>query len=221
MIAFHDRKGRLWCGRLDVAAALRMRDLAGTDVMELAINRDAVLEMAANPSQLANAAFALFLPQCERRGITDREFGKSLRGRMWGWWASPVLIAEMLVEEIGAFFDVPDLLPAKVKEGRSQRLTANDMWGKVYQFAAIAGVSPDDRTFGELLALADARRKHDWAQTACVLATIQNFAGMGRRTAISPADLDPTGGLAGQKPEFKVKGRDGIRALGMIFCGRG
>ena len=57
-------------------------------------------------------------------------------------------------------------------------------------------------------------------QTACVLATIENYAGYGRRSAVQPAGRDPTGGLgAGDKHELKVT-PDTLHTVARIFSRR-
>jgi hypothetical protein len=215
LIAFRDRKGRLWTGRLDVDAALRMRDLAGTDVMALAIDSSAGAAM--EPPRLADAVYALLLPQAAFYGVTDREFGKCLRGRLWGWYLTPRDLAEMLFAEVSAFFAVPELAPGHA--GKPMRNpTPEGLWGTLWQVAATAEVEPGPRTFGELIALADARRKNAWAHTASLLAWIENHAGMGSRRRVSPADRDPTGGMGkANRNELKIKGKDGVRSLALVF----
>jgi hypothetical protein len=192
LIAFRDRKGRLWTGRLDVDAALRMRDLAGTDVMELRINPAARADLT--PESVCNALYALLLPSAEARGISDHAFGRSVRGRFWGWYQTPRDLGEMFFTEADAFFDVAELAPGN--EGKAlANPTAEMLWGLLWQVAASAGVEPGPRTFGELIALADAHRKNAWSHTASLLAWIENHAGMGGRRHVSPAERDPTGAM--------------------------
>lgn len=197
MIAFRDRTGRLWTGRLDVSAAIRMRDLAGVDVMELALDPDAATTLGAEPSRLVDAAFAILLPSCEQRGVSDRQFGKALRGRLWGRAVNPGQLAEQIFDAIRMFFEIPELSPGKPKGGKepSEPLTASLVWGLVWRHAAVACVDPGPRTFGELVALCDAKRKHDWAQTASLISKIHNVNCYKRSDLKSPGECDPTGGL--------------------------
>lgn len=222
MIAFRDRKGRLWTARLDVAAAVRMRDLAGVDVMGLALGgQSEAVKLAADAERLANGLFALCLPSCEARGVSDREFGRCLRNRFWGHVIAPMALAEMIFEGVRDFFEVPRLSPGKPKGGGNAKVDAEDLWGDLWHMAAIAGVAdPGPRTFGELIALADGRRKHDWAQTATVLAMLHNTRAFGRGLAKQPADYDPTGALgAGKRNELKVN-RSTLHSVAAIFMRR-
>jgi hypothetical protein len=221
VIALRDRKGRLWTGRLDVDAALRMRDLAGTDVMALALDKDAVLALLGDHSRLADVAFAFFLPQCHARGVDDLAFARGLRGWFGWWYIRPEDLAEIILTAVNEFARVPELSPGKPKEagGASQPLTADRLWGFVWQVAGF-GVDVGPRTLGELVAIADGRRKHDWAQTAGVMSYVAGLGG----AKVTAADLDPTGGLGAEgKQELAVRGKDGIRALARIFgaAGRG
>ena len=225
MIAFRDRKRRLWTARLDVAAAVRMRDLAGVDVMALALGgQDEAVKLASDPPRLTNALFALCLPSCEARGVSDRDFGRSLRGRFWGYWLSPNDVTEMVFEGVREFFDVPELSPGKPKGKRGGKATAADLWGDLWRLAAIVGVDPDRRTFGELIALADGRQKFEWSRTACVLAMLHNTRAFGGGKARQPAEFDPTGGLgtASSKTEMKVD-KTTLRDVALIYsrAGRG
>lgn len=225
MIAFRDRKRRLWTARLDVAAAVRMRDLAGVDVMALALgSQEEAVKLASDPPRLANALFALCLPLCEARGISDREFGRSLRGRFWGHWLAPAALAEMVFEAVRDFFEVPELSPGKPKGKRGGKATAAGLWGDLWRLASIVGADPDRRTFGELIALADGRQKFEWGRTACVLAMLYNTRAFGGGKAKQPAEFDPTGGLgtAASKSELKVD-KTTLRDVALIFsrAGRG
>lgn len=220
MIAFRDRKGRLWTGRLDINAALRMRDLAGTDVMALALDKDAALALLGDHSRLADAAFAFFMPQCEARGLDDISFARGLKGRLWGWYIRPEELADMLLEELAAFVTVPELSPGKPKEREGEPQTAEQMWGFIWQVAGF-GVEIGPRTLGELFAISDGRSKHDWAQTACLMSYVAGVGGV----SVSADELDPTGGLAAthQTNELTIRGKDGIRSVFRIFgaMGRG
>lgn len=187
MIAFTDRYGRLWTGRLDVSAALRMLDLARLDVMSVGLG-----ESLPDHAVIANAVFAIVLPQAQLLEVNSDEFGRCLRG-----WFRPAVSKEELAgdlrDEIATFFDVPELSPGE--KGTADKTTAKGLWGAVYRMAAVAGVDPDRHTFGELVALADAKRKHDWSQTAQLIAKLHNVNCAKRSDLRDPAEFDPTGGL--------------------------
>lgn len=228
MIAFRDRTGRLWTGRLDVGAAIRMRDLAGVDVMELITDQNAADAFGANPSRLADAAFALVLPQCEQRGVDDRAFGDALWWRWWQIWnwrrnrVAPSELATVLFDGIGQFFAIPDLSPGEPKGSPpSDKPTAAMLWGLVWRHAAVSGVDAHHYTFGELVALSDAKRKHDWGQTACLRSTIHNANISKKSDAKTPAYFDPTGGLgAGGEQKLALTRENFVAFTGLLMGGR-
>lgn len=193
MIVFRDRTGRIWTGRLDTAAAIRMRDIAGEDVMELALSKQDATTFSLHPARLANALFAILLPTCERLGIDDVRFGRLLPGRRLFRPAVPTVLSEQLLSAILGFFECPEMLPGKPKDKSREPLTASKLWCYLWASASVAGVSPFSFTFGELAAMADAKRKHEWAQTSNLMAYIARAAG----AKITAADIDPTGALRG------------------------
>lgn len=223
MIAFRDRKGRLWTARLDVAAAVRMRDLGEVDVMGLALGgRPEARKLAEDTERLVNGLFALCLPSCEARGVSDREFGRGLRGRFWGHVIAPAGLAEMVFEGVRDFFEVPSIPISAAKSDRGGKVEPSDLWGNLWHLTSVAGVGhPGPFTFGELIAAADGRQKNEWSRTACVLAMLHNTRAFGRVKAKHPAEFDPTGGLgAGKRNELKIN-RSTLYSVAALFMGRG
>lgn len=190
--------------------------------MELVLDQAAADAFGADPSRLANAAFALLLPQCEQRCVDDRKFGRSLRGRLWGWRVPPEELAEQLFAGIGEFFAIPELSPGKPK-GRSENdePTPASLWGLVWRHSALSGVDAMRYTFGELVAMADARRKHDWAQTAFILSKIHN-SNISKKSEAKGADFfDPTGGLgAGGGQKLALTRENFLSFVGLMMGGR-
>lgn len=189
MIAFRDRKGRAWTRRLDVDAAVRIRGLAGLDVMALAADEAAAARYA-GPSpevsaEIADALFALFLPDAVAAGIDDRAFGRRLRVRADE-------LRTLLFEGVAEFFAMPG--PPPTGPG-GREATAEELWQDVYRLAGEAGIDPGPRTYGELAVLADGRRRAEWGRTAALRADVINSNPYRKGQAVRPADLDPTGGL--------------------------
>jgi hypothetical protein len=185
VIAIRDRKGRLWVGRLTLGSARRVRDLAGLDVMALVTDGGETDARLSRELGLAvDALFALFLPECAGDRMTAYRFGKRFRG------VRSKAIADAIREEVGDFFRVPG--PPAPKGGSGRTATAAELWQDAERMAGLVGADPDRSTFGELVAACEGRRRHDWAQTATVLSYLSGLCGK----AVSPASLDPTGGLA-------------------------
>ena len=79
MHLLRDRRGRIYPVRIDVAAALRLRDLAGVDLMAAAGDGGADLSAAAaDPVRCVDALAAAVLPQLLAGGVTPRAFGRRL-----------------------------------------------------------------------------------------------------------------------------------------------
>jgi hypothetical protein len=94
----------------------------------------------------------------------------------------------------------------------------------VYRLAGEAGVAPGPHTYGELAAMADGRRRFEWAQTAALRADVINANPFRRGSAIRPQDLDPTGGLkeAGTGGGIELTpDEQGIDLLARFFMGAG
>ncbi|QDT39724.1 hypothetical protein [Stratiformator vulcanicus] len=208
-----DRRGRLWSHRLDVAAAVRMRDLAGVDVMQLGLTQS----LPGSRAALVDAAYALLLPEAQRHSVSDREFGRLLRGRLWGWTVSPSDLADELLAELAAFFASPKLSPGEPKGDVERELTAADLWGDIYALAGLVGVDPGPLTYGELVALADSRRKHDWARTAELMALTFNLQ-VDREHRKPAAAFDPTGGLGAESTGSIEITADNLFDVAAIFC---
>jgi hypothetical protein len=209
VIAFLDRKGRTWAGRLDVDAAVRLRDLAGLDVMAAAVDRD-TRDMLAGPTPEATETVAaglywLFRPQAERLGVTPKAFYRGLRALDGGE------LRETLFEAIAAFFRMPGP-PAKAS-GDEPEPKAAELWRDLYRLAGEAGVPPGPHTFGELAAMADGRRRAEWGRTAHLRADIVNAAPFRRGAAVKPEELDPTGGL---KDSGRAKGERVIKPGNLV-----
>jgi len=220
MIAFRDRKGMAWSRRIDIDAAVRIRDLADLDVMALVTDEATSARIAGDEqdasADIVDALFALFLPDAERLGVTDRQFGKRLRG------VKADELRTMFFEGVASFFRMPGPEP---KQHGQRIVTAAELWQDVYRLAGEAGVAPGPHTYGELAAMADGRRKLEWAQTAALRADVINNNGFRRGAPVHPKELDPTGGLkdadAGGGGVELTPDENGIDLLERFFMGAG
>jgi hypothetical protein len=195
-----------------------MRDLADLDVMAIVTDSAAGehLRSAEGVTDIVDALYALFLPDAQRLGITDYRFGKRLRGVK----ASDLQAA--FFGGISAFFALPG--PA-TEGGQGREVTAAELWRDVYRLAGEACVAPGTYTYGELAAMADGRRRAEWAQTANLRADLINSNPYRRGPAIHPAELDPTGGLkeigTGGGGIELTPDDAGLDMLARFFCGAG
>lgn len=84
MKQFTDNKGRKWEITIEVAAAKRMRSLAGFDVMELIAfktGEKSLLErLESDPALLCDAIYAACKPFADAQGISDVDFGEAMAG---------------------------------------------------------------------------------------------------------------------------------------------
>lgn len=220
MIAFRDRRRQTWSRRIDVAAAVRMRDLADLDVMAI-VTDDATSDRLTDDEKQASAdivdaLFAVFLPDAERLKITDRQFGKRLRG------VKADDLRSLFFEGLAAFFRMPGPEP---KQTGQRIVTAAELWEDVYRLAGEACVAPGPHTYGELAAMANGRRRLEWAQTAALRADVINNNGFRRGAPVHPKDLDPTGGLkeadTGGGGVELTPDENGIDMLATFFMGAG
>jgi hypothetical protein len=219
VIAFADRRRTTWTRRIDVDGAVRMRDLAGVDVMTIVTDEATSARLAGDEkdaqADIVDALFALFLPDAARLGVTDRQFGKRLRG------VKADELRAMFFEGLAAFFRMPG--PEPVGTG-TREVTSADLWSDVYRLAGEASVAPGPHTYGELAALADGRRKLEWSQTAALRADVINANPFRRGTAVRPQELDPTGGLqdAGNGGGIELTpDENGLDMLARFFIGAG
>lgn len=61
----------------------------------------------------------------------------------------------------------------------------------IYESAGIAGVDPGPMTLRELLWMSEARGRHEWGQTAFILAKLHNVNCTKESDCITPDDCNP------------------------------
>ena len=164
-----------------------------------------------------NALCALLLPELRAAGVGDRAFGRRLAPRL-GWRRPRVSPhRDLLIAACRDFFDRPGPPAAAPAADAAPAPTAAQLWREVWRLAGCCGVDPRPLTFGELCALAEGRRRHDWPRTARVEAAAWAAAGV-------PADaaaLDPTGLLAeaaGARPAGAEVGPEDLSLLAAVYC---
>jgi hypothetical protein len=215
VIVLHPRRSPPIARRLDVAGAIRMRDVAGLDVMQVAADDDLWRLLAScdrSATELVvDAVYALCLPDADARGWTSRQFGRRLVSY------TPREFAVLLLGDIRAFFALPG--PPRKQTGSRLKITAEVLWGDVYALAGEVGIDPDPHTYGELVAQATGRSKAEWARTATLQAQVIN-SNKTDGLAVQPADLDPTGGLKESSGSrgMEIDGRDALFAMATAFC---
>lgn len=181
MVSIVNRRGHVWYQRLDVGAALRLRDLAGVDVMRLATGNDSMPDVA----RVVDCLYAILLPALG--GITPKRFGKLLRGDM-----TPEQLCELFVAGVQGFFHVH--APAKKRKSDHRReLTAEELWRELWRAAGAAGVDPTPRTYGEISALAEGRAMATWIQAGMICAAITNSTPGRKGPPASATDFAPEG----------------------------
>jgi len=79
MPKFKDRNGRDWTLDPTVAAAKRIKDLAGFELLDPDLART-IGRLAADPVLLVDVLYAWVQPQAETRDVTDIDFGEAIAG---------------------------------------------------------------------------------------------------------------------------------------------
>lgn len=79
MKAFKDSEGREWIVAVNVGTVKQVRALTGVDLLTVT---DGKLfgQLADDPVTLCNVLFALCRDQCEKRSVTDEQFGCAMAG---------------------------------------------------------------------------------------------------------------------------------------------
>lgn len=183
MVSIVNRRGHVWYQRLDVGAALRLRDLAGVDVMRLATGNDSMPDV----STIVDCLYAILLPALG--GITPKRFGKLLRGDM-----TPEQLCEVFVASIVEFFHAPGPKPKPSKAEREP--TAEELWRDLWRMAGAVGVDPRGLTIGELSRMADGHSRAIWPPAAMICATVANNAFGRKGAAVKPEAFDLSGALS-------------------------
>lgn len=78
MKVFKDSTNREWIITVNVGTAKAVRDLTGVDIFNL-YDREAG-RVFADPVLLVNVLYVLCKEQCEKRGLSDAQFGEALVG---------------------------------------------------------------------------------------------------------------------------------------------
>lgn len=182
MTTIVNRRGEVWYQRLDVGAALRLRDLAGVDVMRLASGDDPMPDVAG----VVDCLFAILFPVLG--GITPKRFGKSLRGNM-----TPEQLKETFQTSVVEFFKAPGPKPKPSKSNRGP--TAEELWRELWRMAGAAGVDPNGYTFGELSRMSEGYSRAVCPPAAMICATVASNAFGRKGAAIKPASFDLSGAL--------------------------
>lgn len=218
MIVLRHRWGRVWARRLDVAGAIRIRDLAGLDVMELFVDDDLHASyQTPNPEatgRIVDALYALFLPDVSRDRMTSRKFGRKLR------CMTAQELHNQFLEELGEFVALPNPRPIEESENQDDERpspTAAGLWEELWWTVGQAGVDPDHRTFGELRVIAQGYERSEWPRAARITAAVINSAPFRRGKAVSEAKLDPTGALKSASPGKQSLNKESFRGFARMF----
>ena len=90
-------------------------------------------------------------------------------------------------------------------------------WQLIWQLAGILGVDPGPLTLRELVWMAEARIKQQWAHTASLMALLANAHRDPKKgRAFKPADFDPTRKLA-PSPAWRELPKADVSILKQVF----
>jgi hypothetical protein len=146
MIVVRFKTGGMLTGRLDIGAAVRLRSV-GIDVL------DPDLEL--QPAACVNALYVILRPS-----MGELDFAAGLE-------SDPV---EVMREALSDFYqcDVSS-------EGDGGKANAAELWSAVWRAAGVAGVDPHGLTFGELMAMAEGRQRHEWDMQSALMSLTHNI----------------------------------------------
>lgn len=153
MRRFKDSTGRTWRLTIDVAALMRVRDLAGLDV--LATDGATLAQIVYHPTDFADVLLSLLDAD---DSLLDALDGDAL-----------ARAAEAFTAELTSFFPPPS--PSKRLAAASKPA---DPWRTLYRLAGILGVDPGPFTLRQLADMADGRRRSEWLHTSALLAMLFN-----------------------------------------------
>lgn len=86
MKTFSDNSGRVWTVTVNVAAIKRVRALCNVDLNSIVEIKDDKPEMellerlASDPVLLVDVLYAVCLPECEKKSVSDEDFGSAMAG---------------------------------------------------------------------------------------------------------------------------------------------
>jgi len=138
---FTDLKGRVWRVNLDVAAAMDLRRVLGVDLLG-----NGWAAWLTEPENCVNAAYVICRAEADRLGVSDRKFGRLVRG--------PVLpdLAEAVVEAVLEFLPEGGEAPIPIPgEDPKERKMPSATWENLFEAAGALGVDPRGFTVRQLM----------------------------------------------------------------------
>ena len=180
----------MWPVRLDLAAAERMRDLAGID--PVTPGSGWLEKLNSGPEPLVDALYAVLQPVADRFGVDDVRFAKLMQG--------PGVLkdaAEALNEAVEAFLPLREETEEALKAAEEQEggpppaKPLPEGWRMVWEFAGYVGVPPGPLTLRELLWMTRGRKELDsrnaWAPASQAISAAYLAAGV----RIPPDEINP------------------------------
>ena len=196
MKTFTDNTGRTWTLSVTVGTIKRVRALCGVDLANIITmesgktpNVGLLERLAADPVLLVDVLFAVCKPEADAKGITDEEFGRAMAGDAIELAATALRREPPLRGAKQAGADGTSRGSGIRRKNRSGPRSIDDL---ILRLAGIAGVNPDPLTLRELAALADARGRFEWEQTASLMALIVNLMRDPKKNkAVKAEDFNP------------------------------
>lgn len=94
MAAFVDRHNRQWSLEITPYSMKRVKELTGVHLGKiLADEMKPLSDLLLDPIAIVDVLYALCVPQCEQKGITDEQFGQALVGDSFESAVEALLIA--------------------------------------------------------------------------------------------------------------------------------
>lgn len=176
----------MWCCRIDIAAALRMRDLAGVDLLSSAEPRTLTVP------ETVNCIYAVCFPQAQWKGMSDVDFARSLKPRSLSGLrgdggAMLAAASDAFREGLSQFWPEP---PVEQPKGKGKPVSDDSpeplTWKGLFEIAGAVRCNPHSLTLRELIHMAvganENLSRHLW-QPASVLAA--------KGTKVKADDLNP------------------------------
>ena len=206
MTQFVDADGRKWEIEVSVPAIKRVRQrLDGVELLDLIDPQSSLMSrLFSDPCFLCDVLFVLCSPEAEKRNVTDEDFGLRIARRRAGFGHGSLVAGDRRFfppaaegGPDGVADEDADVPGAADGGGRCESQEPGNGGGngegiskgrRVYelclQLAGVVGIDPfagPGLTLRELLAMADARKRHEWDQTAELCAGDRQLESVPRR----------------------------------------
>jgi hypothetical protein len=182
--AFRDSRDRAWTLSLTVDGINQVRALTGLDLLT-ALDGDLLGDLAADIVLTVDVLYSLLKGDADRRGLSDLDFGQSLRGD-----ALAEGFTALACEVLGYFPTAEDVDGEKPGKAPDDGLKASQRAERfTWELAGIVGVHPGPFTLRDLFRMARGKQKDEWGRFSHLIAATENVMRTGE--LVKASDRNP------------------------------